>query len=124
MSLLISYSTIWLARALPEGGKLITLELSEKHAAVSKLKDSRFFFCPTKVTSVSWQVAKENISNAGLSGKVEVITGKAIESLAAMHPDIPFDLIFIDADKPSNAHYFTEAKRLVRKGGVIVRLIS
>ncbi|KAF8241077.1 O-methyltransferase family 3 protein [Tricholoma matsutake] len=92
------YSTIWLARALPEGGKLVTLELAEKHAAV----------------------AKENISNAGLSGKVEVTTGKALDSLVAMHPDIPFDLIFIDADKPSIIHYFAEAKRLVRKGGVII----
>jgi predicted O-methyltransferase YrrM len=59
--------------------------------------------------------------NAGLSGKVEIITGKAIDSLVAMFPDTPFDLIFIDADKPSNIHYFAEAKRLVRKGGVIVR---
>jgi predicted O-methyltransferase YrrM len=69
-------------------------------------------------------VARENIANAGLSGKVEVIVGKAIDSLVAMHPDVPFDLIFIDADKPSNVHYFAEAKRLVRKGGVIVRAQS
>ncbi|KAG6809442.1 hypothetical protein H0H93_015792, partial [Arthromyces matolae] len=84
------YSTIWLARALPEDGKLITLELEEKHA----------------------QVARQNIANAGLSSKVEVIVGNAVDSLAKLHPDIPFDFVFIDADKPSNTQYFTEAKRL------------
>ncbi|RDB17094.1 tRNA threonylcarbamoyladenosine dehydratase [Hypsizygus marmoreus] len=92
------YSTIWLARALPDDGQLITLELSEKHA----------------------QVARDNLANAGLSTKVEVIVGKAVDSLAKLHPDPPFDLVFIDADKPSNLQYFTEAKRLVRKGGVII----
>jgi len=112
---MISYSTIWLARALPEGGKLVTLELVEKHAAVGRSY-------PTPIVAkLLWQVARENIANAGLSGKVEVITGKAIDSLVTMHPEIPFDLVFIDADKPSNINYFTEAKRLVRKGGVIVR---
>ncbi|GLB39744.1 putative O-methyltransferase family 3 protein [Lyophyllum shimeji] len=92
------YSTIWLARALPEDGKLITLELDEKHA----------------------RVARENLANAGLSSKVEVIVGKAVDSLAQMHPGTLFDLVFIDADKPSNVQYFTEAKRLVRKRGVII----
>jgi len=92
------YSTIWLARALPADGKLITLELVEKHA----------------------MIAQENIANAGLSEKVDVITGKAIDSLNKMHPETAFDLVFIDADKPSNIYYFTEAKRLIRKGGVII----
>jgi len=92
------YSTIWLARALPKDGKLVTLELDGKHA----------------------RVARENLANAGLSSKVEVVVGNAIDSLTKMHPEISFDLVFIDADKPSNVPYFTEAKRLVRKGGVII----
>ena len=58
--------------------------------------------------------------NAGLSDKVEIIAGKAIDSLVAMYPDVPYDLVFIDADKSSILDYFTQAKRLVRKGGVIV----
>jgi len=92
------YSTIWLARALPEDGKLITLELEPHHA----------------------KVAEENLSNAGLSEKVKVIVGPAAESIAKLEPNPPFDFIFIDADKPSNLIYFKHAKRLVRKGGVII----
>ncbi|KAG6809821.1 hypothetical protein H0H92_014604 [Tricholoma furcatifolium] len=92
------YSTIWLGRALPEDGKLITLELEEKHA----------------------RVARENLANAGLASKVEVIVGNAVVSIENLHPEVPFDLVFIDADKPSNTAYFTAAKRLVRKGGVII----
>ncbi|KAJ6450800.1 O-methyltransferase-domain-containing protein [Mycena sanguinolenta] len=92
------YSTIWLARALPADGELITLEYNEKHA----------------------KVAQENIDRAGLSSKIKIIVGLGHESMLQMHPDSPFDLIFIDADKPSNVKYFTEAKRLVRKGGVII----
>ncbi|KAG6840394.1 hypothetical protein C0991_006989 [Blastosporella zonata] len=95
------YSTIWLGRALPEDGHLITLELDEKHA----------------------RVARENLLAAGLSSKAEVIVGIALDSLANLHPEVLFDFIFIDADKPSNVAYFTEAKRLVRKGGIIVRLM-
>jgi Predicted O-methyltransferase len=67
------------------------------------------------------KVARENIENAGLSSKIQVIVGPAIDTLKTLHPEHPFDLVFIDADKPSNVNYFTEAKRLVRKGGVIVR---
>ncbi|TFK31540.1 O-methyltransferase family 3 protein [Crucibulum laeve] len=92
------YSTIWLARALPGDGNIITLEISEKHA----------------------KVARENLENAGFSKKVEVMVGSASESLAKIQADPPFDLIFIDADKPSNIIYFREAKRLVKKGGVII----
>jgi predicted O-methyltransferase YrrM len=69
----------------------------------------------------TFQVAQENIDHAGLSSKVKIIVGLGHESMLKMHPDIPFDFIFIDADKPGNVNYFTEAKRLVRKGGVIVR---
>ncbi|KAJ7247437.1 O-methyltransferase family 3 protein [Mycena haematopus] len=92
------YSTIWLARALPADGELVTLEYNEKHA----------------------KVAQENVDRAGLSSKVKIIVGLGHESMLKMHPDTPFDFVFIDADKPSNVNYFTEAKRLVRKGGVII----
>ncbi|KIJ44114.1 hypothetical protein M422DRAFT_60228 [Sphaerobolus stellatus SS14] len=90
------YSTIWLARALPEDGELITLEISETHA----------------------EVARKNIAHAGLDSKVKVIVGPAVESLPKLEPS--FDLAFIDADKQSNLEYFKEAKRLVREGGVII----
>ncbi|KAF9453341.1 O-methyltransferase family 3 protein [Macrolepiota fuliginosa MF-IS2] len=92
------YSTIWLARALPNDGKVVTLELSEKHA----------------------EAATENIANAGLTSKVEVIVGRAVDTLATLDPSPPFDLVFIDADKPSNLEYFIHAKRLVRSGGIII----
>jgi predicted O-methyltransferase YrrM len=90
------YSTIWLARALPEGGRLVTLEVDEHHA----------------------EVARANLANAGLAGVAEVIHGAALQTL----PDLvgPFDLVFIDADKPSNADYFAHAMRLSRPGTVIV----
>jgi len=90
------YSAIWLARALPEGGKLVTLEFSAKHA----------------------DVARANIARAGLADKVEVIVGPAIESLPKLAG--PFDLVFIDADKASNADYFQWAVKLARQGTVIV----
>ncbi|KAJ7093006.1 O-methyltransferase-domain-containing protein [Mycena belliarum] len=92
------YSRIWLARALPADGELITLELAEKHA----------------------RVAQENIARAGLSGKVKLILGPAHESMRQIPAEPKFDFIFIDADKQGNKHYFTEAKRLVRSGGVII----
>ncbi|KAF8888792.1 O-methyltransferase family 3 protein [Infundibulicybe gibba] len=74
------YSTIWLARALPEDGELLTLELSEEHA----------------------RVARENIHLAGLESKAKIIVGPAINTLTQLQPDVPFDFVFIDADKPSN----------------------
>ncbi|KAJ3814637.1 O-methyltransferase family 3 protein [Lentinula aff. lateritia] len=92
------YSTIWLGRALPEDGELITLEISSKHA----------------------KVAGENLSNAGLSSKCRIIVGPGYESMVDLPSEKKFDFIFIDADKPSNVKYFTEAKRLIRKGGVII----
>ncbi|TFY78509.1 hypothetical protein EWM64_g5499 [Hericium alpestre] len=92
------YSTIWLGRALPEGGKLVTCEVEEKHA----------------------KAAQENISNAGLANKVTIKLGPAAETLSKEQPDEPYDLVFIDADKPNNLTYFIEAKRLVKKGGVII----
>ncbi|OLF17807.1 O-methyltransferase [Actinophytocola xanthii] len=94
------YSTIWLARALPEDGALVTLEYEEKHA----------------------QVARENIARAGLSDRVEVRVGPALDTLAVLgHQEVaPFDLAFIDADKPNNPGYLTWALKLVRPGGVII----
>lgn len=92
------YSTIWLARALPDGGELVTLELEPHHAAV----------------------ARENLAHAGVSAKVDIRVGPAADSLAAMPADKPFDLIFIDADKQNNAHYVSEAIRLGRSGTTII----
>lgn len=92
------YSTIWLARALPEDGALVTLELDPHHA----------------------EVAHENLVRAGVSGKVDVRVGPAKDSLAAMAADAPFDFAFIDADKQSNALYVDEAVRLGRSGMTII----
>ncbi len=94
------YSTIWLARALPTGGRLITLEAEKKHA----------------------RVARTNIIRAGLADVVEVRLGKALDSLpklAAEHCG-PFDLIFIDADKANIPAYFTWALELSRRGSLII----
>jgi predicted O-methyltransferase YrrM len=97
------YSTIWLARALPSHNpeaKLITLEFDPHHAAV----------------------ASSNIANAGLSDVVEVRVGPALESLAQLVAEAaaPFDLIFIDADKPNNPNYLTFALQLSRPGTLII----
>ena len=90
------YSAICLARALPEGGRLVTLEIDPHHA----------------------EVARDNIAAAGLADRVEVRTGPAMDLL----PDLegPFDLTFIDADKETNAGYFDHAVRLSREGAVII----
>ncbi len=97
---LAGYSTICLARALPPGGRLVTLEIDPRHA----------------------EVARANIERAGLSGVVEVRLGPAAESLAALaeEGEGPFDFVFIDADKPGNADYFEWALRLGRVGTTIV----
>jgi predicted O-methyltransferase YrrM len=92
------YSTIWLARALPPGGRLITLEFDPKHAGV----------------------ARANIANAGLSNAVDVRVGPAIDALPTLASGEPFDLIFIDADKPSTADYFEWAIKLSHPGSVII----
>ncbi len=94
------YSTIWLARALPDDGKLVTLELDERHAAV----------------------ALENITRAGLAGKVEVRTGQALAILPKIEAEglAPFDFVFIDADKTHNPEYLAWALRLARPGTAIV----
>ena len=94
------YSTIWLARALPPHGNLITLEYEPRHA----------------------EVAAENITRAGLASKVEIRVGAAADSLADLQAEgaAPFDLIFIDADKPNNPIYLDWALKLARKGTLIV----
>jgi predicted O-methyltransferase YrrM len=94
------YSTIWLGRALPAGGHLVTLEVDPKHA----------------------RVATENITRAGLSDRVELILGKASESLGKLSAQKrgPFDLIFVDADKSSLPHYFQWSLKLSRPGTVIL----
>jgi len=94
------YSTIWLARALPPDGRLITLEFEPKHAAV----------------------AQANIAHAGLSSIVEIRLGPAAKSLAQLNSENqqPFDLIFIDADKPNNPTYLEWSIRLSRPGTLIV----
>ena len=94
------YSTIWLARALPARGRLVTLEAEKKHA----------------------EVARKNIARAGLSARVEVRLGPALQTLSQMGSERrgAFDFVFIDADKESTAEYFRWALRLSRSGSVIV----
>jgi predicted O-methyltransferase YrrM len=95
------YSAIWLGRALPEGGRLVTLELDERHA----------------------EVARANLQRARLAATVEVRVGPALENLPRLFAEEgqgAFDLAFIDADKPNNANYFAWALRLVRPGGAVV----
>ena len=94
------YSTIWLARALPANGRLITLEASPRHA----------------------EVARANIARAGLADRVEVRLGRALDTLPQLATEGhgPFDLVFIDADKPTAAEYFEWALRLTRRGGLII----
>ena len=94
------YSTIWLARALPADGHLLSLEYEQKHA----------------------DVARANIAAAGLSDRVDVRVGPALDALDALiaSGEAPYDLIFIDADKPNNPHYFARAMSLVRPGSVII----
>ena len=94
------YSTIWLARALPPEGKLISLEIDPHHA----------------------DVARHNLERAGLTKKVEVRTGPALEALSRMAAEDgpPFDLIFIDADKDGYVDYLRKALPLLRDGGLVL----
>jgi predicted O-methyltransferase YrrM len=94
------YSTIWLARALPSGGKVVTLEANEKHA----------------------QVARKNFERAGVSSVIELRMGQAVDSLAKLAAERrgPFDLIFIDADKEHNTEYFQWGLKLSRPGSLII----
>jgi predicted O-methyltransferase YrrM len=94
------YSTIWLARALSADGRLVTLESDPKHA----------------------EVARANLARAGLADVVELRLGPALETLPQLAAEGrgPFDLVFIDADKPSNADYFEWALKLSRRGSLII----
>jgi predicted O-methyltransferase YrrM len=94
------YSSIWLARALPADGRLLTLELEPKHA----------------------EVARKNLARAGVAERVEVRVGPALDTLKQLAADKqgPFDLIFIDADKESMPDYFVWSLKLARVGSLIV----
>jgi caffeoyl-CoA O-methyltransferase len=97
---LAGYSTIWMAKALDKGGKLVSLEINSHHA----------------------EVARKNISRARLSSKVEIRVGKAIILLPQLVNEKagPFDMIFIDADKPPYTEYFEWALKLSRSGTLII----
>jgi caffeoyl-CoA O-methyltransferase len=95
---LAGYSACWMARALPEGGTLDTIEYDPKHAAV----------------------AGENVARAGLASKVTVHTGPGVEILAKLSVKAPFDLCFIDADKTGYADYARWASKNVRSGGFVI----
>ncbi|MFF4268490.1 O-methyltransferase [Streptomyces sp. NPDC001536] len=94
------YSTIWLARALPADGRLVSLEYSPRHA----------------------EVATRNIARAGLDELVEIRVGPALESLPRLADEdaAPFDLVFVDADKNNNPHYLEWALKLTRPGSLII----
>ena len=94
------YSTMWMARALPRGGRIVSLEFNPKHA----------------------DVARKNLENGGLAKRVEIRVGKAINNLPKLEAEGagPFDFIFIDADKPSNPQYLKWALKLARVGTVII----
>lgn len=92
------YSTIWLARALPTGGRLVTLEYEDKHA----------------------EVARRNIAHANVDDKVEVRVGAALETLPELQGEALFDLVFIDADKNNYPGYLDWALKLTRPGGLIL----
>jgi len=94
------YSAIWLARALPPAGRLITLEAEPQHA----------------------EIARANLVRAGLDSRVEIRLGNALDTLPRLLEEKigPFDLVFIDADKPSNAEYFSWALKLTRRGSLII----
>ena len=92
------FSTIWMARALPTDGRLITMEIDPGHA----------------------EVARQNIQRAGLADRVDILIGKALDLLPTLAKEKPFDLIFIDADKPPYTEYFEWAVRLSRPGTLII----
>jgi predicted O-methyltransferase YrrM len=92
------YSTIWLARALPESGRMVTIEAEPAHAAV----------------------ARRNLDRAGIGDRVDIRLGRAADVLPTLEGTEPFDLVFVDADKESNTLYLDWAARLGRPGTVIV----
>lgn len=92
------YSTIWLARALPEGGRVLTIEAEERNA----------------------RLAHDNLARAGVADRVEIRVGRGLDVLPTLVGEEPFDLVFIDADKESNPGYLDWAARLGRPGTVVV----
>ena len=94
------YSSIWMARALPEKGRLTTLEYSEEHA----------------------KVAAENMKQAGVDHKIDILVGAALDTLPTLEEKgyAPFDFVFIDADKINNPHYLKWALQLSKPGAVII----
>jgi len=94
------YSTIWLARGLADGGRVVTLDVNPDYA----------------------EVARKNFANAGVADCIQLRVGEALDSLAQLHAEgaEPFDLVFIDADKPNTPNYFDWAVKLARKGTLIV----
>jgi caffeoyl-CoA O-methyltransferase len=97
---LAGYSTIWMARALPPNGKLVTIEVDEAHA----------------------EVARANFARAGLQDRITLHVGRALDVLPELHAtlDAPFDMIFIDADKPPYAEYFQWSLKMARPGALII----
>jgi predicted O-methyltransferase YrrM len=95
---LAGYSTIWLARSLPDDGRLITLEHEPRHA----------------------EVARANIARAGVEELVDLRVGAALDSLSGLDGEEPFDLVFIDADKANTPAYYQWSLERVRSGGLIV----
>lgn len=98
IGLLGGYSTLWMASALPQDGRIVSLEFEPRHA----------------------EVARKNLANAGFLDRVDIRVGRAIDSLPGLVSSAPFDMIFIDADKPSNPQYLEWALKLSRPGTVIV----
>ncbi|MCB8912006.1 putative methyltransferase [Rhodococcus rhodochrous] len=92
------YSTIWLARAVGESGRVVTLEYEPKHA----------------------EVARANLDRAGVGDRVDIRVGPALDSLPGLVDEDPFDLVFIDADKENNSNYVRAALGLSQPGTVIV----
>jgi len=94
------YSTIWLARGLADGGRVVTLDVNPDFA----------------------EVARKNFAQAGLADRIELRLGPAVDTLAALHAEDagPFDFVFIDADKPNTPDYFDWAVKLAREGTLIV----
>ncbi len=95
---LAGYSAIWLARALPPGGEVVTIEINGSHAAV----------------------AERSFAEAGVADRVRVVVGDAARVLPEMGPDGSFDVVFLDADKEQLGAYLEEGARLLRKGGLLL----
>lgn len=92
------YSTLWFARVLPAGGRVVTFELEPRHA----------------------EVALASLAEAGVADKVEIRVGPALDNLHTIDADELYDLVFIDADKPSNIAYYEAAMRRVRPGAIVI----